>query len=657
VAHVSSLPRAARFFLASVCLIGVAAVSYSTAALTRSNTPREWMLFAILTIASGLLTVKVPSIEARVSVSEAFGFAAVMLFGPHVGVVTLALEGLRISFKWKMNAVQTVFNFANLGLSMGAAAIAFFLIAGKVLYHESPPTGIVLLALAAMTGTYFVVNSGLTAAIVALSTGRPLRTVWMQHYWPLVPSYIASASVSLLLVLAFREVHLLAIALIVPLLLVCYLTVRSSYGRVEDAQLHVAKLNRLLFSTVETLATAIDAKDEVTHDHVRRVQQGALALARELGVTDADALKAIEAGALLHDTGKIAVPEHILNKPGKLTPSEFEKMKRHAPIGAQILSSIEFPYPVVPIVRHHHENWNGTGYPDGLKGEDIPLGARILSVVDCFDALTSDRPYRKRMTDADALKILVERRGTMYDPTIVDVFVAAYQRIMPPAATVPHPVAQAVGEARSHDREQERTEAQAAAAHAIPDGLLAITSLSRALGGEARLSDVGSLVWLLSRHIVECQAMAIFMADPAGDQVVARFAAGAAAGTLRGTSRPLGSGIAGWVATTRKPAVNADPELDLGPVLAASARRLKSCLALPLIDSDVVVAVLAFYAETPDAFSDDHLRLLDLLAPRLARSLAGAAAEEEQSPADTPDMSRSATVMFRNGPTRSSHYH
>ena len=615
------------------------------------------MLFAILTIASGLLTVKVPSIEARVSVSEAFGFAAVMLFGPHVGVVTLALEGLRISFKWKMNAVQTVFNFANLGLSMGAAAIAFFLIAGKVLYHESPPTGIVLLALAAMTGTYFVVNSGLTAAIVALSTGRPLRTVWMQHYWPLVPSYIASASVSLLLVLAFREVHLLAIALIVPLLLVCYLTVRSSYGRVEDAQLHVAKLNRLLFSTVETLATAIDAKDEVTHDHVRRVQQGALALARELGVTDADALKAIEAGALLHDTGKIAVPEHILNKPGKLTPSEFEKMKRHAPIGAQILSSIEFPYPVVPIVRHHHENWNGTGYPDGLKGEDIPLGARILSVVDCFDALTSDRPYRKRMTDADALKILVERRGTMYDPTIVDVFVAAYQRIMPPAATVPHPVAQAVGEARSHDREQERTEAQAAAAHAIPDGLLAITSLSRALGGEARLSDVGSLLWLLSRHIVECQAMAIFMADPAGDQVVARFAAGAAAGTLRGTSRPLGSGIAGWVATTRKPAVNADPELDLGPVLASSARRLKSCLALPLVDSEVVVAVLAFYAETPDAFSDDHLRLLDLLAPRLARSLAGAAAEEEQSPADTPDMSRSATVMFRNGPTRSSHYH
>jgi putative nucleotidyltransferase with HDIG domain len=657
VTRSSSLPRAARLFIAAVCLVGSTAVAYSTVALVRSDTPREWVLFAILTIASGMLTVKVPSIEARVSVSEAFGFAAVMLFGPHVGVVTLALEGVRISFKWKMNAEQTVFNFANLGLSMGAAACAFFLISGGVLYHQSQPTLIVLVSLAFMTATYFAVNSGLTAAIVALSTRRPLRSVWLQHYWPLIPSYIASASVSLLLVLAFREVQLLAIALILPLLLVCYLTVRSSYGRVEDAQLHVAKLNRLLFSTVETLATAIDAKDEVTHDHVRRVQQGALALARELGVTDADALKAIEAGALLHDTGKIAVPEHILNKPGKLTPSEFEKMKRHAPIGAQILSSIEFPYPVVPIVRHHHENWNGTGYPDGLKGEDIPLGARILSVVDCFDALTSDRPYRKRMTDADAIKILVERRGTMYDPAVVDVFVAAYQRIMPPAATVPHPVAQAVGEARSHDREEERAEAQVAAGHAIPDGLLAITSLSRTLGGEARLSDVGSLLWLLSRHIVDCQAMAIFMADDTPDHVVARYTAGAEAAVLRGTSRRLGAGIAGWVASTRKPAVNADPELDFGPALASAARPLRSCLALPLIDSDIVVAVLVFYAEAPEAFNDDHLRLLDLLAPRLARSLAGAAAGEEQSPADLLDMSRSATRMFRNGPQKASHYH
>src|SRR5205823_6743364 len=161
----------------------------------------------------------------------------------------------------------------------------------------------------------------------------------------------------------------------------------------------------------------------------RRVQVAALALAREIGISDDQTLQAIEAAALLHDTGKIAVPEHILNKPGKLTPAEFEKMKLHAPIGAEILSAIDFPYPVVPIVRHHHENWDGTGYPDGLRGTDVPIGARILSVVDCFDALTSDRPYRRRMTDEQALTILCDRRGTMYDPLVVDTFTENYRQI------------------------------------------------------------------------------------------------------------------------------------------------------------------------------------------------------------------------------------
>src|SRR5262249_42432485 len=160
---------------------------------------------------------------------------------------------------------------------------------------------------------------------------------------------------------------------------------------------------------------------------------------------------------------------------------------RHAPIGAEILSSIEFPYPVVPIVRHHHENWDGTGYPDGLKGDAIPLGARILSVVDCFDALTSDRPYRRRMTAEQALRTIGGRRGTMYDPAIVDVCVASYKRIMPQSEQVKHPAALVIGEARSQDREEGRTEAVAISADAgVADGLLAVSSLSRAMDGSAR---------------------------------------------------------------------------------------------------------------------------------------------------------------------------
>src|SRR5439155_22505786 len=150
-------------------------------------------------------------------------------------------------------------------------------------------------------------------------------------------------------------------------------------------------------ATIETLAHAIDAKDQVTHGHIRRVQRSAVALARGVGLTDEGQLKAIEAAALLHDIGKLAVPEHILSKPSSLTPAEFDKMKRHANIGADILATVNFPFPIVPIVRHHHENWDGTGYPDSLRGDAIPLGARILSVVDCFDAITSDRPYRSAL--------------------------------------------------------------------------------------------------------------------------------------------------------------------------------------------------------------------------------------------------------------------
>ena len=175
----------------------------------------------------------------------------------------------------------------------------------------------------------------------------------------------------------------------------------------EDANSHLAALNSLYMSTIETLAMAIDAKDQITHGHIRRVQTYAVALAKGMGVTDDKLIRAVEAAALLHDMGKLAVPEYILNKPGPLTPAEFEKMKLHAGVGADILSSIAFPYPVDTIVRHHHENWNGSGYPDGLAGSAIPIGARILSVVDCFDALTSDLARtRPRLPDKEAIQIL-----------------------------------------------------------------------------------------------------------------------------------------------------------------------------------------------------------------------------------------------------------
>lgn len=177
-------------------------------------------------------------------------------------------------------------------------------------------------------------------------------------------------------------------------------------------------------AVIESLALAVEERGQVTHDHLRRVQRHARALADAFGMTDVLELKAMDAASLLHDVGKITVSDRILNKPGCLTAEEYAEMKLHVESGVRILERVHFPYPVVPIVKHHHEAWNGAGYPNGVSGTRIPLGARILSVVDVFDALTSDRPYRRRHTDAAALAMLHADRGKQFQPEVVDQFIA-----------------------------------------------------------------------------------------------------------------------------------------------------------------------------------------------------------------------------------------
>ena len=231
---------------------------------------------------------------------------------------------------------------------------------------DHPQAAVLLLRLVVFTLCHFLLNSWLIAFAVAFETGRRPFDIWRNEFLWLSLNYFGGASVAALLSVYSRDVNWTYIGIIIPLLLILYFTFKIPMARVEDTNLHLKKVNSLYLSTIETLALAIDAKDQVTHGHIRRVQTYTVGLARALGIRDDLMLRAIEASALLHDMGKLAIPEHILNKPGKLTIAEFEKMKMHASIGADILSSIEFPYPVVPIVRHHHENWDGTGYPAGF---------------------------------------------------------------------------------------------------------------------------------------------------------------------------------------------------------------------------------------------------------------------------------------------------
>ena len=185
-------------------------------------------------------------------------------------------------------------------------------------------------------------------------------------------------------------------------------------GRIQDQQRHVQQVSDLHLATIEALALAIDAKDQTAQSHIRRVQVYAAGIARALGMPENE-IQGVKTAALLHDIGKLAVPEHILSKPGPLTQEEFQKIRIHPQVGAEIISGVPFPYPVAPLILSHHERWDGKGYPAGLKSDEIPLGARILSVVDYFDALMSERPYHKAMTLDAAIGLLHQesaRRST-----------------------------------------------------------------------------------------------------------------------------------------------------------------------------------------------------------------------------------------------------
>ncbi len=582
----------------------------------------DWLILAALTAISGSATVKLPSIPASLSVSETFVFTSVLLFGAPAGTLTVALDGLIISLWLRSNRKdihRVLFNMAAPAISIWVASQVFFELAGiePLAYSTAEVTVNDFLApLLVFTVLFFGLNSWMIAFAVALETGESAMEIWRKNFMWLSLNFFCGASVAALLAVSVNPQHvdLTYLGAILPLLFVLYMTYRTSMGRVEDANQHLQRVNRLYLATIETLAHAIDAKDQVTHGHIRRVQTYTTRLAKALGISDDITLKAIEASALLHDMGKLAIPEHILNKPGKLSSAEFERMKLHASIGAEILSSIEFPYPVVPIVRHHHENWDGTGYPDGVSGVDIPIGARILSVVDCFDALTSDRPYRPALCTDEALAILKQRRGNMYDPLIVDTFERIHVDLVKEIAPENERTTANGVLVKAHS-----VEPQLEASARTPDRLsvLMLFQLLNDLSDQSWF-DVADLVICRLRQAVTFTDCALFAYDTASDELEAVWSDGQEVGDrLRGRRMKLGEGLSGWVAANRRPILNSAASLDL-LATDAGGSRFASTLSVPLLIKDRLVGVLSVYAEPAQAFDQRDLQILHSVSTHIA---------------------------------------
>jgi putative nucleotidyltransferase with HDIG domain len=622
----TELPRTAQTYIASVVLLGVITVGHAVALVIGSDIGPEWLILAGLTVVTGSFSIKVPAVNARLSASDAFVFAAILSFGPYVATIIVAVETLILT-SWQpgrsRSLPRAMFNVSAGAISVWAAAKIFAALTLPVAPLESMRLQQLLIPVVALALTYFAVNSWLVAIALGFERKTSAWRIWRQHFTWLGLNYLAGASLALLLVTYTRGLDLTAVGVIVPLLIIIYLTQRTSLARVEDAHKHVAQLNQLYLSTIETLAMAVDAKDQITHGHIRRVQVYAVELAKRLGIRDDAQLKALEAAALLHDMGKLAIPEHILNKPGKLTVAEFDKMKRHADIGADLLSSIRFPYPVVPIVRHHHESWDGTGYPSNISGTDIPLGARILSVVDCFDALTSDRPYRPRLTPEEAFGVIRDRRGSMYDPLVVDTFIASYAEIAPSATLAGQQARTLVPSFYPADTDPARPLRDIRENAAQASGL---AEFARELDHAQGLSGALAVAAQYVRLLTPATTCAFYRYAADTDSLACTYAAGDGGHALIGLTMKNGERITGWVAANDKLIANSDATLDLREIAHQFSPSLKSTMAAPIVHKGKPFGVLTGYAPKEAPFTDHHKyaieRIVMCLTDRLSSLIA-----------------------------------
>jgi HD-GYP domain-containing protein (c-di-GMP phosphodiesterase class II) len=601
MAGYSSLPRSGVVYVTTVTAVGLTVVLFSLYELLASShlDRGPWYILAGLTLLSGSATVKLPSVPASISISETFVFTAVMSYGPALGAVIVALDGLVVSL-WlsqrRKELHRILFNMSGPALSVWLASRVYYLfeaasppIALRTPNPLLPDAGIPIETLfgplAAFALTHFILNSTIVALAVAFETRRPVFTVWRKDLFWLSINYFGAASAAALLAPYIGGDKWTYISIVVPLLLILYYMFKIPMARVEDANTHIAEVNRLYISTIETLAMAVDAKDQVTHGHIRRVQAYAVGLARALAVSDPGMIKAIEASALLHDMGKLAIPEYILNKPGKLTDAEFAKMRMHAGLGADILSAIAFPYPVIPIVRHHHENWDGSGYPSGLAGTQIPIGARILAVVDCYDALTSDRPYRPRLSDGEATSILVQRRGSMYDPHVVDTFITVHRTFAAPDAPTPSQAATYADIARLSTPMPSPTRHEQGIISSVNRavGQLVSWSVTQEHSGPS-YTQADSVLELLI-EVTGAQAGFIAMYDTERDDLAIASHSGFGAAHINGCRLSLGQNLSGWVAANGQPLLNSDAVLDLACLTLVDSFGLRLAISVPLLEN------------------------------------------------------------------------
>jgi diguanylate cyclase (GGDEF)-like protein/putative nucleotidyltransferase with HDIG domain len=649
------LSIAARLFVGAAVAIGSVTMAFAFWHWHSHDLTRFLSYLLVALLASGL-KVQLPGIDGTMSVNFLFILLGVMdLSLPETLVIGCAATLMQSvwQIRSRIDPIKVLFNVV--GMMANASALTY------VTYHwlsghfaSNKP---ILLMVAALV--FFFANTLPISFVIALTEGKAARRVWSECYFWSFPYYLVGAAAVGLVGIITRSVGWETSLLLLPLIYWVYRSYRLYLGRleaekdrVEIEKRHVEEIASLNMRTIEALALAIEAKDHTTHTHLQRVRTYAIEIARILRLPE-EQIEALRAAALLHDIGKLAVPEHIINKPGKLTTEEFEKMKVHPIVGAEILERVAFPYPVAPIVRSHHERWDGSGYPEGLAGEQIPIGARILSAVDCLDALASHRQYRPALPLVEAMAKVKEMSGTWFDPQVVEILSRTYVELERAAlldeeTAAPHSLSKTIkverGLAPATGFESPETITRGLTDSA--DFLSSIASarqeaqtmfeLSQELGVSLSLSETLSVLSMRLRRMIPYDSIAVFVNR--NGWLLPELVSGDNFRLLSALKIRVGEGLCGWVAENCKPIVNGNPQVEAGYVVDPNKHsQLQSALVVPLEGLNGVVGVLAMYQSGRDAFTSDHLRILLAVASKVALSVENALKYQQAESSATTD--------------------
>jgi diguanylate cyclase (GGDEF)-like protein len=626
----SSLPFKIKIYIVVVVLAATPIFIETLNLVISSPLDYPSLILTAFTLMTVPIFVLLPSIRSGVTIGDAFVMSICMMRNPFYSAIManmLYICFLTLLLKRRHNTPphRIVLNIATAAINVWLYGIVFHRL--QVINPNNDVTKI-LLPTFGLGITFFLSNSIFIATAISLSSHEKLFRVWKKNYAPLALEFLVSACAAGIIVF-FMPLLLPqsdTAAVVGPLFLAPVVLLVWGWSKVNGAkklaaESHLAEQEQLYLRTVETLALAVDAKDQTTYGHIRRVKAYSLGLAKLRKINDADELRAIDYASLLHDIGKLAIEDYILNKPGRLSKQEFEKMKVHATAGDEILQQVQFKIPVARYVRCHHERWDGTGYPDGLKGEEIPLGARILSIADAFDAIRSTRPYKSAFGIDDSVELLRAQAGSSFDPRLVELFINHINELETAAEEAAKSTSELSFRKYYENIESALAQADASRASQLPPATASeeLIRLFEFCGGTGRSLGFADALPTLARRLKQIVPYdcCVFYGYHDDTSVKAEYACGDLAESLQGISIGLGKGISGWVAAHKRPMINTDPVLEFQGI-EGNFNTLKDALVVPLVLDGDCLGTISLYTNQPAFYSPTHLSLLQTVAEQVA---------------------------------------